>query len=793
MASTTAKQLEIVATYQTQAFRFENANGDVVVGKARQQIDESDNGSSGDNGSNGSTHGEIITIKGQEDQGCQLLRNKQYRFFGRWRDYTNRRTGKTERQFHFDSYVETEPAGRDAVVAYLLDAAMHARTRLRHMTGSNSSTMRFGPAKANKIWDAFGEDSIRMCREQPGETMVAAGIKSRKIAEALQAELESRKDTERCVMDLMELFAGRSIPKKIIQPCLRVWGNQAAKLIRRNPYLLMRFRGVGFATADKMYLGLGHDPKRLKRLAYRIWHAIDSASGGDTWNNSDTVAKSITGGWSVDNVSRAMLLARRAGLIRVTRIDDHGCICDRGGKVYIAVRKEADNERKVAEIIAAKVGDHPMWPVVENSDLTDHQREAIDTALRGPISLLIGSPGCGKTYSAARIIETVIEQYGRDSIAVAAPTGKAAVRLSESLSEAGIEVKAKTIHSLLRVEEAGSNGGGWRFHHREDQPLPFGFLVIDESSMIDVDLMAALLRATTRETQLLFIGDTNQLAPVGHGAPLRDMIRAGLPCGELREILRNDGGIVQACADIRDGKEFRCGGNLQHFEGDDAFASVKVLADHVEHTLDLDCIWDFQVIVPINEKSPVSRKKLNEFMQRELNPHNPIKGSPFRAGDKIVNTSNSRFPELDLKTGARTGSDAYVANGELGKVIKVEPSMFTVRLWAPDRLILVPRGQNASDGSGCSWDLGYALSCHRCQGSEWPFTAVVIDESASARRVCDRSWIYTALSRAKKHCWLIGKTSVAHSMCRRQQLGKRKTFLVERVNEGVSRMLVDSI
>lgn len=767
-----ATQTEITATYENERFRFENNGGDVIIGAARMR-DENGKRSA-------------VAIKGPEDKSAQLLRGHEYRFFGRWSDYTNKRTNKTEKQFHFDTYVTTEPAGREAVVAYLLDATRKARKWL-----DESKTMGIGPSKINKLWEAYGEDAVKMCREHPDEVAELLGTKKRPdVAEALAKELNDRKGTEQCVMELLGLFAGRGIPRKIVPLCLKVWGNRAAELVKRNPYLLMRFRGVGFTTADKMYIGLGHDPKRLKRLAYCVWHAIASRGNGNTWTAAsiavDAIARIVS---DPERIKAAIHLAKRGRLIKVARTDDHGCITDAGGRVWLSAFREGQNETDVAEIAHNLQCIIARWPEINSTDLTDHQRVAIEQALKGSVSMLIGSPGCGKTYAAARIINAIIRNHGPKSVAVAAPTGKAAVRLTESLNDAGIELTASTIHSLLKVE-AVDDGSGWSFTHHANNPLPFSFVVVDESSMIDVDLMASLLRACNRGTHLLFIGDTNQLPPVGHGATLHDFINAGLPCGELREILRNDGGIVQACADMRDGKRFECDGNLMHVLRPDAFVAVRQLIEKVERWK-RDPVWDFQVIVPINEKSPVSRKKLNEYMQQLQNKENATKGTPFWPQDKVVNTQNSRLPELDLKTQQRTGEECYVANGELGEVIEADAKHMVVRLTSPDRLVFVPRGDG--DGHGCSWDLGYALSCHRCQGSEWPYVAVVLDDSPAAKRVCDRSWIYTAISRAKSECFLVGNLEVAYSMCGRQSLHKRKTLLTEQINREMSRLLVDAI
>jgi hypothetical protein len=206
------------------------------------------------------------------------------------------------------------------------------------------------------------------------------------------------------------------------------------------------------------------------------------------------------------------------------------------------------------------------WPKLTEGPLTAHQIEQYERATaRGNLAILGGSPGTGKTFTAAQIIKAIGNQIGFTSIGVGAPTGKAAVRLTEAMAAYRLPLRASTWHSLLKVEQA-DDGGGWSFAHNAGNPLPFTFLVGDESSMLDTDLAASIFSARARGTKFLCIGDVNQLPPVGHGAPLRDMIAAGLPYGELREIKRNEGGIVQACADIRDGLPFTCEGNLRLVE-----------------------------------------------------------------------------------------------------------------------------------------------------------------------------------------------------------------------------------
>lgn len=203
----------------------------------------------------------------------------------------------------------------------------------------------------------------------------------------------------------------------------------------------------------------------------------------------------------------------------------------------------------------------------------------------------------------------------------------------------------------------------------------------------------------------------------------------------------------------------------------------------------LDPVWDCQILVAVNEKSPLSRKKVNEFLQGELNPNAKVAGTPFRVNDKVVCLKNSDFPLLEDASGEAEKDDkTRVMNGELGRVIEIADKYLVVCVDDPYRLIRVPRGKGEGDGegSGCAWDLGYGLSTHKSQGSSWPVMLVLIDEYPGAKRVCSKEWIYTAISRAEKKCVLIGKKSTIDQMCRRTAIDKRKTFLREQILKEVA-------
>lgn len=446
-----------------------------------------------------------------------------------------------------------------------------------------------------------------------------------------------------------------------------------------------------------------------------------------------------------------------------------------------------------------KLPAYSLWPEVDDLEIDSHQKEQLSKALIGRLGILGGSPGTGKTYTVAQLVKGLLRsgRVAPEDIAIGAPTGKAAVRITENLNAAGISMRARTWHSLLGVGERDEENDQFGFMHNERNPWSFKVLIGDEESMKDVSLMCAVFSARPRGCHVLLVGDINQLPPVGNGAPLRDLIAANVPYGELTEIKRNSGGIVETCAAIRDGQPWESGGNLGVI--DTARTPAKqlemldsLLARCAERKL--DPVWDAQVLCAVNLRSDLSRKMVNKKLQDQLNPNPKIAGCPFRLHDKIVCLKNGYYsltnPDfaggLDESLVDSDGRIA-VANGELAKILVIEPKKIIAELYNPSREIIIPRGATSDDGSddeesssnGCDFDLAYALSCHKSQGSEWPVVFILIDEYPGARQICDRSWIYTAISRAKSHCFLIGRKSTADAMCRRNNICKRKTFLRE--------------
>lgn len=731
--------------------------------------------------------GKSVSVLGTIPEG-ELVSQLEYRLYGRWQN-----DPKFGRQFRLETFVVARPHSRTGTIKYLTQAG---------------KGLGLGQATANKLWNTFAGDAVRILREQPEVAATAAaarGFDSEKAA-AVAKRLGEMQAVEDCSIDLIELLDGRGGSKDTVRKAIAVWGNRATAILQRDPYKLMRFRGWGYLKCDAMYLDLGLPPGKLKRQAYAATYTVSSNTEGHIWHPVESAIKGVMArvGSVECEPEKALSLAKR-GKILAERVDA-------AGNRWVADIRDAKNEEYIARHIAAAMDEQSAWPDVDSlpAGPSEHQLAELKKATAGVIGMLCGGPGTGKSFTSAALIRAIIDQYGIDEIAAASPTGKAAVRLTECMQEYGLPLKATTIHRMLGVAMAPESEGdeaGWGFNYNEHNPLPFKFVLVDEVSMADCFLMRSILAARARGTCILFVGDVNQLPPVGRGAPLRDFIAAGLPLGMLTEIHRNAGTVVRACEAIRYNKPIPTDTVLAPGETPPRNLKMipavkgnaqRVIVDLVRKVRDsgaCDPVWDTQILVAVNARSPLGRKALNELLQNELNPSGErISGSPFRVGDKVICLRNTTFPYAKKEDG-----ETLICNGEIGRVLEVHEKKTIIEFLNPSREVLVPRGtgngkdkdgsgdkKSEDNGTGCDVDLAYAITCHKSQGSSAPIVIVALDEYPGASGefgVCDRSWLYTAISRTEKLCFLVGKRETAMRICRRQVIHRRKTFLVEQIAE----------
>lgn len=764
------------------------------------------------------------TIKGEM---LSPVQGQPYRLFGQWVPQKPPRVGQA---FEFKEFEPIIEASRDGVAGYLA----------RNVAG-------IGAVKALAIVETLGLDCLDQLRraaeaEQVGELL--AGLPSLSAA-TIKALAEHFASDDACLAGtrarLAEMFSDFRMPRSLIKRLTKLWGANAPEVIASNPYLLLHFRGIGWKTTDAFGLSIGYAAGGIERHCAAIEEALDTlACDGHTYGYRAEIeviaSKLLDMAVNPDAWDRVIEPAPRTGVVRVVRDQAQY------GETYgLAPLVEA--ERQIARLLPILAEQaRPLGFAISTEGLADEQAAAVRLIERHGVACLAGAPGTGKSYTISRVIASLIAN-GVQAIHVAAPTGKAAKRAAELLAQAGITgVPCTTIHRLLApmpaaMAEPGvagkdsknvnrGDGEEFAFGYNASNPVPVEYLVLDEMSMCDAKLTARLLEAVAPGTRVVFVGDPNQLPSVGPGAVFRDMLES-LPATFLREIRRSrPGRVIQACHAILDGRipepaprvDLEAGENWVHWELDDPHQMAAVITDlHKPSNRFPDVLWDYQVVTPQKEKLPIACRNLNELLSAKLNPRpdgeGPEEGDgptpEFRVGDKVVRTSNGVVkamvdlgaPEaFDWSTGEYNREkadrptpdwtwnghewkleDCPVVNGDMGTVLDVVDTPHghyaVVQFTAPDRLCRLPYGK-------CDLIAAYALTCHKAQGSGFPFVIVPVHDSfywdaREQKGLFSREWLYTAISRAEVLLVTVGQFAAIEAAVGRKTVHQRRTRLAE--------------
>ena len=395
-------------------------------------------------------------------------------------------------------------------------------------------------------------------------------------------------------------------------------------------------------------------------------------------------------------------------------------------------------------------------------NLYQDQEAALEIAKRERFCIVTGGAGTGKST----VIDAIIREHAKPGfrISLAAPSGKAAKRLSEVTGR-----EASTIHRLL---EPSKVQGGFEFARNDRRMLDADLIVVDETSMVDISLMARFMDAVSPGTKVVLVGDHYQLPPVGPGCPFKDMLESkAVPAAELTIIKRQkDGLIVQNAHRIKSGQDILVdNGQARDFffvQRDAEEAILMKIGEFFGSTLladrKVDPLRDVQVISPLREKTALSCRSINAELQKRLNPSEPVSGCPFKPGDKVIQ--------------GRNDYDRNIVNGDMGFVagINREDKVIVVNFENPDRRVKLPLHKN-------DLDLAYAITVHKSQGSEWPIVVMPIHRNISGR-LMQRNLLYTAVTRAENLLILIGMRDEIPRIVQRNEQGRRFSNLAEILN-----------
>ncbi len=705
--------------------------------------------------------GDIVTVVGVMPM---IGAGDRLSLYGKW--IHNPKYG---RQFSAEQYERLMPADVASMLRYLASRAIKG----------------IGPKTAQRIIDEFGEDSFDVIENHPEWLANVKGI-SMKTALAAQESFREQAGIRSAMMFFRDYF-GVSTTVKIYKK----WGHSAVDIAKANPYrLCAEIEGIGFERADAMAEGLGMDREDPERLKSGLLYVL----GQNATQNGHVCLpeeKLIPAAAQMLGADRARVEGAVTELLREGGL----CYVLREGGRMLYDRPSYENEKYIAKKLVllnqmcAAVNLQDIDRFIEQEEAKSAmkyaalQKRAISDALRYGVLVLTGGPGTGKT-TVVRALIHIFDSMGYD-IALAAPTGRAAKRLSEATSR-----EAKTIHRLL--EMTYDAGGENLFGRNEQELLDEQIIIVDEASMIDNALMCALLRAIKPGARLIIIGDSDQLPSVGAGNVLRDIIDSGrfaTVC--LSEIFRQaeESLIVTNAHAINHGQMPDLSDKTRDFfflprstDRDIALTVADLCKNRLPKTYGEEARSGLQVIAP-SRKGEAGTESLNLLLQQMLNPpaghlrEYSFRDRIFREGDRVMQTRNNYELIWSHIHDDKTGSGVF--NGDIGVIDKIDLPEREMTIRFDEREVIYDFSLLED------LEHAYAITVHKSQGSEYPI--VVIPMCSAASMLLSRNLLYTAVTRAQNRVILVGREAIVREMVQNHRQTMRYTGLCEWLSEGESR------
>lgn len=671
-------------------------------------------------------------------------------------------------QFNFQNVREIIPKSEKGIINYLTSGAIPY----------------VGKAMAKKIYARFGEKTLDIIEKSPEQLIMVEGIGKAKLRKILE-KLEKDQGLRKVIIFFSEYGISTSLSMKIYKN----YGDNSISMVRENPYRLAEdIRGIGFKKADEIAMKIGDFSKSNLRVKAALKYALYMATlEGHSYLPIDLLIK------------RTKLLVNKAeeelyNEVEVLNLDDRFKL-ENGDPIrcYFAPYLKAENyiAGKIKDILKYEHTNEDVDKLIEEVQdrqkitLAENQEKAAREAVRNGITIITGGPGTGKTTTLKVIIE--LFELMEKKVFLAAPTGRAAKRMKEATSR-----EAQTIHKMLELTVSDSEYIDYGYQSEEN--LECDVLIVDEVSMVDLNLMENLLNRISIGTRLILVGDKDQLPSVGAGNVLSDLINSKvIPVVNLNQIFRQSGEshIIKNAHMVNNGKVPPITNNGDFFTiySEDERTSLKTIVELVHkrlpdyYSIDKENI---QVLAPM-KKGICGVNNLNKELQNTLNPKGEAidyNGSIFRIGDRVMQMKNNYNLEYKIESEFYFEKGSGVFNGDIGKIMSVDEEDKSLTVLFDDTKKVKYEYTDLDELT-----LSYATTIHKSQGSE--FEVVVMPIHFAPPILLTRNLLYTAITRAKKLVVLVGNYKYVEQMVKNNRISLRYSSLKEKLQGKVECLIQD--